>query len=149
MLFNKKKLIFKEAINVKQLRREYEIQKNLKHPNIIILFTSFETENEIIFVSEYAKLDLHRLLEKEGTLDEERARKLSYDLISALYYLHSHRILHRDLKPQNILIDDENRAKLCDFGLARSMGASTHILTSIKVKTFWVENDKDCKTILF
>lgn len=59
-------------------------------------------------------------------------QKLSYDLISALYYLHSHRILHRDLKPANVLLDKNHRAKLCDFGLARSMTIQTHVLSSIK-----------------
>lgn len=55
-----------------------------------------------------------------------------WDLVSALYYLHSHRVLHRDLKPQNILLDANNRAKLCDFGFARNMSTGTHVLTSIK-----------------
>jgi fused len=76
--------------------------------------------------------DLHKLLAKVGSLGEQRTQKLSYDLISALYYLHSHRILHRDLKPPNILLDKNYKAKLCDFGLARNMTLGTQILTSIK-----------------
>lgn len=58
-----------------------------------------------------------------------------WDLVSALYYLHSHRVLHRDLKPQNILLDVNNCAKLCDFGFARNMSTGTHVLTSIKGKS--------------
>ena len=72
------------------------------------------------------------MLAKVGSLGEQRTQKLSYDLISALYYLHSHRILHRDLKPPNILLDKHYSAKLCDFGLARNMTLGTQILTSIK-----------------
>uniref|UniRef100_A0A336MIK8 non-specific serine/threonine protein kinase n=1 Tax=Culicoides sonorensis TaxID=179676 RepID=A0A336MIK8_CULSO len=118
--------------DVKQLRRECDIQKDLKHPNIIRMLKSFETENEIVYVTEFAQLDLHTLLSEEGSLGEPKAQKLTFDLVSALYYLHSHRILHRDLKPQNILLDSQSNAKLCDFGLARNMTMSTHVLTSIK-----------------
>lgn len=76
--------------------------------------------------------DLHKWLAKVGSLGEAKTKKLSYDLISALYYLHSHRILHRDLKPPNILLDKNYKAKLCDFGLARNMTVGTQILTSVK-----------------
>ncbi|GAB0095339.1 Serine/threonine-protein kinase fused [Sergentomyia squamirostris] len=121
----------RSASEIKNLRREYEIQMKLRHPNIIRMLDSFETKKEIVVVTEFAECDLHRLL-REGSIGEERTRKLSFDLVSALYYLHSHRILHRDLKPQNILIDREEHAKLCDFGLARNMTIGTHVLTSIK-----------------
>lgn len=114
------------------MSRECDIQKDLKHPNIIRMLKSFETENEIVYVTEFAQLDLHTLLAQEGSLGEPKAQKLTFDLVSALYYLHSHRILHRDLKPQNILLDNQSNAKLCDFGLARNMTMSTHVLTSIK-----------------
>lgn len=94
---------------------------------------SFETAQEIVVVTEYAQSDLHKLLTRERSISEPRTQRLTYDLVSALYYLHSHRILHRDLKPQNILLDRNDNAKLCDFGLARNMTIGTHVLTSIKV----------------
>lgn len=96
------------------------------------MITSFETEKELVFVCEYAVSDLHKLLAKVGSLGEPRTQKISFDLVSALYYLHSHRILHRDLKPPNILLDKNYRGKLCDFGLSRNMTLGTQILTSIK-----------------
>ena len=114
------------------MKQEANIHQKLTHPNIIGLLSSFETEKELVFVCEYAVSDLHKLLAKVGSLGEQRTQKLSYDLISALYYLHSHRILHRDLKPPNILLDKHYSAKLCDFGLARNMTLGTQILTSIK-----------------
>ncbi|XP_069684130.1 serine/threonine-protein kinase fused isoform X2 [Periplaneta americana] len=117
---------------LRSLRQEFEIQQHLHHPNIIQMIDSFETENEIVVVTEYAEKELYEILGKEGYLPEERVRKIACDLVSALYYLHSHRVLHRDLKPQNILMEADDVAKLCDFGFARSMSTGTHVLTSIK-----------------
>ena len=59
-------------------------------------------------------------------------QNIAAQLVSALYYLHSNRILHRDMKPQNILIGKGGKIKLCDFGFARTMSSSTFVLTSIK-----------------
>ncbi|XP_055372563.1 serine/threonine-protein kinase fused [Condylostylus longicornis] len=117
---------------IKNLRRECEIQAELKHENIIEMFESFETKNDLVVVTEFSQIDLHRYLSKNGTISEETAQKLNGHLVSALYYLHSNRILHRDLKPQNVLLDENLHAKLCDFGLARNMTLGTHVLTSIK-----------------
>ena len=69
---------------------------------------------------------------KDGTLCEEKMRMVSCQLLSALYYLHSDRILHRDIKPQNILLTSDGIIKLCDFGFARSMDLNTYVLTSVK-----------------
>ncbi|CAK1552160.1 unnamed protein product [Leptosia nina] len=118
--------------DLKNLRQECDIQRQLKHPNIIRMIDSFDTESELVVVTEYAEKELHSILAKEGCLNEDQAKNITWDLVSALYYLHSHRVLHRDLKPQNVLIDSSGRAKLCDFGLARIMTNATHILTSIK-----------------
>lgn len=86
----------------------------------------------MIVVSEFVDRELFRMLGQEGRLSEDKARQITCDLISALFYLHSHRVLHRDLKPQNVLIDENGVAKLCDFGFARNMGVRTHVLTSMK-----------------
>lgn len=85
-------------------------------------------------VTEYADGELFSLLEDDKCLSEEQVQVIACQLVSALHYLHSHRILHRDMKPQNILLCKDNRVKLCDFGFARSMSCDTMVLTSIKVK---------------
>ncbi|KOC66603.1 Serine/threonine-protein kinase fused [Habropoda laboriosa] len=120
---------FKE---LKSLRQECQIQRHLHHPNIVQMLDSFETENEIVVVTEYADKELYEILGKAGRLSEQRAQVIACDLVSALYYLHSNRVLHRDLKPQNVLLESNGVAKLCDFGFARSMSTGTHVLTSIK-----------------
>ncbi|XP_014217801.1 serine/threonine-protein kinase fused-like [Copidosoma floridanum] len=116
---------------LESLRRECEIQKDMRHPNIIQMLDSFETDNEIIVVTEYVEKVLHDILAKAGQLSEVRAQVVACDLVSALHYLHSKRILHRDMKPQNVLLDPNGVAKLCDFGFARCMN-DTWVLMSVK-----------------
>ncbi|XP_068456239.1 serine/threonine-protein kinase 36 isoform X2 [Clinocottus analis] len=117
---------------LRSLKREIEIMRGLQHPNIVQLFDSFETETEVVVVTEYAEGQLFQILEDDGNLPESQVREIACQLVSALYYLHSHRILHRDMKPQNILLGKNGVVKLCDFGFARSMSVSTLVLTSIK-----------------
>lgn len=116
----------------------------------------------MVVVTEYADGELFGLLEDDGTLPEEQVQMIACQLVSALHYLHSHRILHRDMKPQNILLCKGEKVKLCDFGsvlysfisryfpqifdfkmstrfvyrFARSMSCDTMVLTSIKVNKF-------------
>nr|XP_019941583.1 PREDICTED: serine/threonine-protein kinase 36 isoform X1 [Paralichthys olivaceus]XP_019941584.1 PREDICTED: serine/threonine-protein kinase 36 isoform X1 [Paralichthys olivaceus]XP_019941585.1 PREDICTED: serine/threonine-protein kinase 36 isoform X1 [Paralichthys olivaceus] len=117
---------------LRSLKREIEIMRDLQHPNIVRLYDSFETDTEVVVVTEYAEGQLFQILEDDGNLPENQVREIACQLVSALYYLHSHRILHRDMKPQNILLGKGGVVKLCDFGFARSMSTSTLVLTSIK-----------------
>ncbi|KAG2470008.1 STK36 kinase, partial [Polypterus senegalus] len=118
--------------DLQSLKREIEIMRGLKHPNIVLLLDSFETEREVVVVTEYAEGELFQILEDDGRLPESQVCQIACQLVSALYYLHSHRILHRDMKPQNILLGKSGVVKLCDFGFARAMSVSTLVLTSIK-----------------
>ncbi|XP_060117927.1 serine/threonine-protein kinase 36 isoform X3 [Heteronotia binoei] len=117
---------------LKNLQREIEIMRGLHHPNIVQMLDSFETDKEVVVVTDYAEGELFQILEDDGNLPEEQVRDIASQLVSALYYLHSHRILHRDMKPQNILLGKGGVIKLCDFGFARAMSIHTMVLTSIK-----------------
>ncbi|XP_078508805.1 serine/threonine-protein kinase 36 isoform X2 [Lissotriton helveticus] len=117
---------------LKNLVREIDIMRGLRHPNIIRMLDSFETDKEVVVVTDYAEGELFQILEDDGSLPEEQVQDIACQLVSALYYLHSHRILHRDMKPQNILLGKGGVVKLCDFGFARSMSIHTLVLTSIK-----------------
>ena len=79
------------------------------------------------------------LEESDSGLPLEKVRVYFKGLLSAMHYCHEvKKIAHRDIKPQNILLDSDGRAKLCDFGFARNLGLNTFVLTSIKVETlFW------------
>ncbi|XP_032493170.1 serine/threonine-protein kinase 36 isoform X1 [Phocoena sinus] len=117
---------------LRNLQREIEIMRGLQHPNIVHMLDSFETDKEVVVVTDYAEGELFQILEDDGKLPEEQVQAIAAQLVSALYYLHSHRILHRDMKPQNILLAKGGGIKLCDFGFARAMSTNTMVLTSIK-----------------
>nr|XP_008535066.1 PREDICTED: serine/threonine-protein kinase 36 isoform X2 [Equus przewalskii] len=106
--------------------------RGLRHPNIVHMLDSFETDKEVVVVTDYAEGELFQILEDDGKLPEDQVQAIAAQLVSALYYLHSHRILHRDMKPQNILLAKGGGIKLCDFGFARAMSTNTMVLTSIK-----------------
>lgn len=105
------------------------------------MIDSFETIEHIVVVTELAEIDLHRLMANlhraDKRLADRHVQRLTLHLLSALHYLHTQRVSHRDLKPQNILLNhfknlDVMEAKLCDFGLARKMTSETYLLTSVK-----------------
>lgn len=92
----------------------------------------FETTREFVVVTEYAQGELFEILEDDRNLPEQEVRKIAQQLVRSLNYLHSNRIIHRDMKPQNILIGSQGVVKLCDFGFARIMSNNTVVLTSVK-----------------
>lgn len=96
------------------------------------MFDSFETEGEFCAVTEFAQGELFEILEEDGTLPENVVRDVARQLVKALHYLHSKRVIHRDLKPQNVLLGAKGVVKICDFGFARAMSNETIVLTSIK-----------------
>jgi fused-like protein len=114
------------------LRQEIAILKTLKHRNIILLVDSFETGSDFVVVTEFAQGELFEIFQDDKHLPEPQIQMIAQQLVQALHYLHSNRIIHRDMKPQNILIGADNVVKLCDFGFARTMSSNTVVLTSIK-----------------
>ncbi|KAJ4775661.1 serine/threonine protein kinase 2 [Rhynchospora pubera] len=114
------------------LRQEIEILRKLKHENIIEMLDAFETPQEFCVVTEFAQGELFEVLEDDKCLPEEQVQAIAKQLVKALHYLHSNRIIHRDMKPQNILISSGSVVKLCDFGFARAMSVNTVVLRSIK-----------------
>ena len=80
---------------------------------------------------EYAGTDLSEILQKDKKMPEDKIRMYARQILNAMIYLFEKRIMHRDLKPQNILLEGDF-IKICDFGFAKEMSASTNFLKSIK-----------------
>lgn len=122
----------KKEREIQGLRQEIDILKTLRHKNIIEMLDAFETPSDFCVVTEFAQGELFEILESDTSLSEEVVQTIAKQLVGALNYLHSNRIIHRDMKPQNILIAADGTVKLCDFGFARAMSQDTFVLTSIK-----------------
>ncbi|KAL0040863.1 hypothetical protein WJX79_007871 [Trebouxia sp. C0005] len=122
----------KSEKDIRNLRQEIEILRNLRHENIILMLDAFETKTDFCVVTEFAHGELFEILEDDQSLPEATVQSIAKQLVRALHYLHSNRVIHRDMKPQNILIGANGVVKLCDFGFARAMSCNTMVLTSIK-----------------
>jgi len=117
--------------------REISLLKELQHPNIVRLSDVIHTERKLTLVFEYLDQDLKKLLDMcDGGLDAATAKSFLYQLFRGIAYTHQHRVLHRDLKPQNLLINREGALKLADFGLARAFGIPVRSYTH-EVVTLW------------
>ncbi|OTA66417.1 serine/threonine protein kinase, AGC family [Hypoxylon sp. EC38] len=101
----------------KQVRREIEIQSNLRHPNILQLFGHFHDSKRIFLILEFAgKGELYKHLRRENRFPEWKASQYIAQMASALRYLHRKHVIHRDIKPENILMGIHGEIKLSDFG---------------------------------
>lgn len=102
-----------------QLFREVRIMKMLDHPNIVKLFQVIETEKTLYLVMEYASGgEVFDYLVLHGRMKEKEARAKFRQIVSAVQYCHQKKIIHRDLKAENLLLDSEMNIKIADFGFS-------------------------------
>ncbi|KAI5710097.1 hypothetical protein M8J76_012177 [Diaphorina citri] len=104
----------------KFLPREIEVVKGLKHPNLIRFLQAIETTHRVYIIMEYAKNgSLLEVIRKERYIDEDKGRRWFSQLADAIDYCHKKSVVHRDIKCENLLLDDKYNIKLSDFGFAR------------------------------
>ncbi|XP_030800037.1 cyclin-dependent kinase 14 isoform X1 [Camarhynchus parvulus] len=117
--------------------REASLLKGLKHANIVLLHDIIHTKETLTLVFEYVHTDLCQYMDKHpGGLHPENVKLFLFQLLRGLSYIHQRYILHRDLKPQNLLISDTGELKLADFGLARAKSVPSHTYSN-EVVTLW------------
>lgn len=119
-----------DAESVARLEREARLVAQLQHPNIVRLFgTRTLADGSLVLLMEHVPgRNLKELLRGEGALDAPRALGILEDVASALAYAHRRRIVHRDVKPENIYLDEEvGTARLADFGVAKPWDRDTRL----------------------
>ena len=119
-------LAFRSDIRSRFLR-EAETAAQLGHPNIVPIYSVDEAEGLVFFVMTYiAGANLAKRLHEKGVLDTDDVRRIMCEVASALAYAHERGVVHRDIKPDNILLDsDSGRAMVTDFGIARAVDSSS------------------------
>jgi beta-lactam-binding protein with PASTA domain/predicted Ser/Thr protein kinase len=109
---------------VERFRREASAAAGLQHQHVVSVYDRGEWEGTSYIAMEYvAGRTLKELVQEEGPLEPQRAVDLAVQILRAARFAHRRGVIHRDFKPQNVIVDDEDRAKVTDFGIARA-GAS-------------------------
>ena len=115
-------LAFRSEIRTRFLR-EAETAAQLSHPNIVPIYSVDEKDGLVFFVMAYIDGDnLAKMIHDKGALDPGEVRRILRDVADALAYAHAHKVVHRDIKPDNILLDEQSgRPMVTDFGIARAI----------------------------
>ncbi|XP_051883253.1 cyclin-dependent kinase 1 [Pristis pectinata] len=119
--------------------REISLLKELQHPNVVSLQDILMQDARLYLVFEFLSMDLKKYLDSlpsRQMMDQMLVKSYLYQITQGIAFCHSRRVLHRDLKPQNLLIDSKGVIKLADFGLARAFGVPVRVYTH-EVVTLW------------
>ena len=107
---------------LERFRREARAVASLNHPHVVTVIDAGEDDGTPYIVLEYVEGEtLKDRIRRQGRLPVGEAVAYGIEIGRALSCAHSHRLVHRDIKPQNVLIDQDGRAKVTDFGIARSL----------------------------
>ncbi len=117
---------------VERFQREAKSSAKLCHPNIVNIYDVGQTGNTYYIVMEYVEgISLKDLIKSEGMLPVDLSLKIAIQISSALQHAHNNLIVHRDIKPHNIMITNDYRVKVMDFGIARAISAASITRTGV------------------
>ncbi len=115
----------RDHLYMSRFMREIKVMEELHHPNIIAILDYGKESEAVYFVMEYVDgPSLRKILDEEKVLPVEKSLRIAIQLATALHYAHQHDVVHRDVKPSNVFLNQGNQVKLGDFGVAKSGGAT-------------------------
>ena len=128
--------VARDEASLERFRREVEIVRAVRHPNVIEVFDLLQDQGLHVICMEWVDgLDAKALLHRDGPLTVEAFLPLARRVLSAVEACHRAGVLHRDLKPQNLLIDRRGFPRLCDFGISKLDGAADLTKTGTAIGT--------------
>jgi serine/threonine protein kinase len=131
---------------VERFKTEAKAQYKLTHPYIVKLTRLVQNGEQYFIVMEYVEgMTLKEMLAKTGLLPEDRALPIFHKIIRGLAYAHSQGIIHRDIKPGNIIIDKNGNPKITDFGIAKILGDKGLTQTGTKLGTVYYMSPEQIK----
>jgi len=126
------KVPHKQGSDFGELLREPRLLASLSHPNIVGVLTAEKQENVFFIVMEFVPGDtLESVIAREGALELSRALDYTAQICNAVDYAHRQGVLHRDLRPSNVLVSDSGLVKVADFGTSRFLEIAAHGTTVI------------------
>ena len=134
---------FEDAVDCKRILREIRLLQHFSHENVLNLRDIMmpppgkaEDWKDIYLVTELLDTDLHYIIHSKQALSDDHIQYFVYQILRGLKAVHSAKVLHRDLKPGNLLVNKNCDLKICDFGLARGVDSGSQALTEYVV-TRW------------
>jgi hypothetical protein len=126
----------------RRFHREAQLLASLQHPHVVEILDQGEHDGRLWFAMEYVRGENLRRRMERGPLPVAEALRIGGEIASALAYAHGRNIVHRDLKPENVLLDEDGRVRLADFGLSRLVRregpeATTHLTRTDVVLGTW------------
>jgi eukaryotic-like serine/threonine-protein kinase len=126
------KVPHKQSVDFGELLREPRLLATLNHPNIVTILTAEKQENVFFIVMEFVPGEtLEAIIAREGALDLSRALDYTCQICNAVDHAHRQGVLHRDLRPSNVLVADRGLLKVADFGTSRFLEIAAHGTTVI------------------
>jgi len=126
------KVPHRQGVDFGELLREPRLLASLNHPNIVTILTAEKQENVFFIVMEFVPGEtLEAIVTRDGALDVSRALDYTCQICNAIDHAHRQNVLHRDLRPSNVLVDERGLAKVADFGTSRFLEIAAHGTTVI------------------
>ena len=111
-----------------RFKREAQVSAQLKHPNIVTIYDIGDADGVSYLAMEFIDgVGLEKVISSAGRLTLERAASIGAQVADALDFAHKHSVVHRDIKPANIMIESEDRVKVTDFGIAKTLNSGEHL----------------------
>jgi serine/threonine-protein kinase ULK/ATG1 len=114
---------------IDSVENEIKIMLKINHENIVRLHETIKTKNHICLIMDYCYEDLNRYMKRNGRLSEKQTKNFVTQISCGLYFLNKMNLIHRDIKPHNILISKSGNVKIADFGFIKEYDESNMLDT--------------------